>query len=49
MCGIAGFSNFHLQEGSEAELEAMGQAIYHRGPDAGVRDREGERTRRRRR
>ena len=35
MCGIAGFSNFHLQEGSEAELEAMGQAIYHRGPDAG--------------
>ena len=43
MCGIAGFSNFHLQEGSEAELEAIGQAIYHRGPDAGVRDREGER------
>ena len=35
MCGIAGFSNFHYQEGGEAELEAMGQAIYHRGPDAG--------------
>lgn len=35
MCGIAGFSQFHYQEGTETELEAMGQAIFHRGPDAG--------------
>ncbi len=35
MCGIAGFSQFHHQEGTKTELEAMGQAIFHRGPDAG--------------
>ncbi|RDV29199.1 asparagine synthase (glutamine-hydrolyzing) [Alteromonas aestuariivivens] len=35
MCGIAGFSQFNGLEGNEATLEAMGQAIYHRGPDAG--------------
>ena len=35
MCGIAGFSLFHHQEGGTEALEAMGQAIFHRGPDAG--------------
>lgn len=35
MCGIAGFSLFHHQEGTNTELNAMGQAIFHRGPDAG--------------
>lgn len=35
MCGIAGFSLFNFAEGDTATLEAMGQAIYHRGPDAG--------------
>ncbi|MDO6566320.1 asparagine synthase (glutamine-hydrolyzing) [Alteromonas sp. 1_MG-2023] len=34
MCGIAGFSLFDYQEGNTTTLEAMGQAIYHRGPDA---------------
>jgi asparagine synthase (glutamine-hydrolysing) len=34
MCGIAGFSLFDHQEGNTTTLEAMGQAIYHRGPDA---------------
>ncbi len=35
MCGIAGFSLFNAHEGDEKTLEAMGQAILHRGPDAG--------------
>lgn len=35
MCGIAGFSRFHVDEGDTTALEAMGNAIYHRGPDAG--------------
>ncbi len=35
MCGIAGFSKFNQDEGNKATLEAMGQAILHRGPDAG--------------
>jgi len=35
MCGIAGFSLFNYQEGTKNELDAMGQAIFHRGPDAG--------------
>lgn len=35
MCGIAGFSLFNFNEGDKATLDAMGQAIYHRGPDAG--------------
>ena len=35
MCGIAGFSQFHNQIGDLATLKDMGQAIYHRGPDAG--------------
>ena len=35
MCGIAGFSQFHHQVGTLETLKDMGQAIYHRGPDAG--------------
>ncbi len=35
MCGIAGFTRFHHPEGNESALHAMGQAIFHRGPDAG--------------
>ncbi|MDB2330854.1 asparagine synthase (glutamine-hydrolyzing) [Alteromonas sp.] len=34
MCGIAGFSLFNHQEGNEASLHAMHEAIVHRGPDA---------------
>lgn len=35
MCGIAGFSQFHRSIGTIETLKDMGQAIYHRGPDAG--------------
>lgn len=35
MCGIAGFTQFNHQFGSEQTLEKMGDAILHRGPDAG--------------
>ncbi|MCU7555629.1 asparagine synthase (glutamine-hydrolyzing) [Alteromonas sp. ASW11-19] len=35
MCGIAGYTRFHHPEGDESALHAMGQAIFHRGPDAG--------------
>lgn len=35
MCGIAGFSQFHQQQGTVESLQAMGQAMFHRGPDAG--------------
>lgn len=35
MCGIAGFSQFHNSFGDQATLKTMGEAIYHRGPDAG--------------
>jgi len=35
MCGIAGFSQFHSSIGNIDTLKNMGQAIYHRGPDAG--------------
>ena len=35
MCGIAGFTRFKNNFGSVDDLKAMGQAIYHRGPDAG--------------
>jgi len=35
MCGIAGFSQFHAPVGNESTLKTMGDAIYHRGPDAG--------------
>lgn len=35
MCGIAGFSLLNHPEGNEASLVKMGNAIYHRGPDAG--------------
>lgn len=35
MCGIAGFSQFHTPIGDQSTLQAMGEAIYHRGPDAG--------------
>ncbi|MBW8191621.1 asparagine synthase (glutamine-hydrolyzing) [Neiella marina] len=35
MCGIAGFTQFTHQEGDLKTLQAMGSAIYHRGPDAG--------------
>jgi len=35
MCGIAGFSQFNTKVGDLKTLQAMGQAIYHRGPDAG--------------
>ncbi|NQY86751.1 MAG: asparagine synthase (glutamine-hydrolyzing) [Colwellia sp.] len=36
MCGIAGFSQFHSSIGNIDTLKNMGQAIYHRGPDAGA-------------
>jgi len=36
MCGIAGFSQFHNQIGNLDTLKNMGQAIFHRGPDAGA-------------
>ncbi len=35
MCGIAGFSQFNQQQGDLSSLQKMGNAIYHRGPDAG--------------
>lgn len=35
MCGIAGFTRFNHPTGDQNTLKAMGQAIYHRGPDAG--------------
>jgi len=35
VCGIAGFSLLNHPEGNEASLVKMGNAIYHRGPDAG--------------
>jgi asparagine synthase (glutamine-hydrolysing) len=35
MCGIAGFSQFNRSIGTIETLKNMGQAIYHRGPDAG--------------
>lgn len=35
MCGIAGFTRFHHQTGDAETLKSMGNAIYHRGPDAG--------------
>ena len=35
MCGIAGFTQFHHQTGDIQTLESMGDAIRHRGPDAG--------------
>ena len=35
MCGIAGFTSFQHKTGDKTTLQAMGQAIYHRGPDAG--------------
>lgn len=34
MCGIAGFTRFEHQFGSEKTLKTMGDAIRHRGPDA---------------
>ena len=35
MCGIAGFTQFNTRFGTEQTLEMMGNAIIHRGPDAG--------------
>lgn len=35
MCGIAGFTQFSHVFGDEITLDLMGQAIRHRGPDAG--------------
>jgi asparagine synthase (glutamine-hydrolysing) len=35
MCGIAGFTRFTHPFGDEAALQKMGDAIRHRGPDAG--------------
>ena len=35
MCGIAGLTTFHSPQSDQATLQTMGQAIYHRGPDAG--------------
>lgn len=35
MCGIAGFTQFNHQFGDEQTLVEMGNAILHRGPDAG--------------
>ena len=34
MCGIAGFTTFHSRLGDEATLDAMGEAMKHRGPDS---------------
>ncbi|TYK65764.1 asparagine synthase (glutamine-hydrolyzing) [Colwellia echini] len=35
MCGIAGFSQFNQVKAEQQTLVKMGDAIYHRGPDAG--------------
>ncbi|MBO9490490.1 asparagine synthase (glutamine-hydrolyzing) [Endozoicomonas sp. G2_1] len=35
MCGIAGFTTFGTTTASLDSVQKMGQAIYHRGPDAG--------------
>ena len=35
MCGIAGVINFNAKPPNLARLEAMGQAMLHRGPDGG--------------
>ena len=35
MCGIAGFTQFKRSMGTIDTLKCMGNAIYHRGPDAG--------------
>lgn len=35
MCGIAGFTQFSRFEGDLNTLKSMGNAIFHRGPDAG--------------
>ena len=35
MCGVAGFTRFKRSIGTIETLKAMGDAIYHRGPDAG--------------
>lgn len=35
MCGIAGFTQFNHPMGDVDTLKEMGNAIYHRGPDAG--------------
>lgn len=35
MCGIAGFTHFSGNMGDKDTLKAMGNSIYHRGPDAG--------------
>lgn len=35
MCGIAGFIQYHQAVGDQATLKQMGEAILHRGPDAG--------------
>ncbi|OUS25785.1 asparagine synthase (glutamine-hydrolyzing) [Gammaproteobacteria bacterium 45_16_T64] len=35
MCGIAGFTRFHRPTGDIETLRNMGNAIFHRGPDAG--------------
>ncbi|PCI59664.1 MAG: asparagine synthase (glutamine-hydrolyzing) [Gammaproteobacteria bacterium] len=35
MCGIAGFTTFKNATGDNTTLKSMGQAILHRGPDAG--------------
>lgn len=35
MCGIAGLTTFHSTPATAAQLQAMGDVIRHRGPDAG--------------
>lgn len=35
MCGIAGFTTFNNELADKNQLKAMGNAIFHRGPDAG--------------
>ncbi|GLX82109.1 asparagine synthase (glutamine-hydrolyzing) [Thalassotalea eurytherma] len=35
MCGIAGYTTFNAEPATKASLEKMGEAIIHRGPDAG--------------
>ena len=35
MCGIAGFTQFHGEQGNTENLVSMGLKIIHRGPDAG--------------
>ncbi len=35
MCGIAGYTTWQQPSAELTKLEQMGEAIFHRGPDAG--------------